>query len=193
MEDNVICDICNTKNATETVKCTVYDVLLKTTDTPLSDNERDRLLLFALVAFLSPPLLPIVLILVAYAVYVMKVDKNFNSIVNVKKYINDYFLTFAMIVSITIAIGLLNLVSAHDGWSIFGYLSIIIAAVLGRYIIPFIYNFLFFDIMEKHRNFIVKNGIFSDGISNTKVNILGRERASVVFLLPMNYLSGMSY
>ncbi len=172
-ENDMICDICNTENKAEAIKCTKCDVLLETTDTPLSGNERVRLLSFAIVAFLSPPFLPIVFILAAYAIYVMKIDKRFNSIINAKKYINKYFLTLAMILIIGMSI-LVEVEHYGHGHSSTNFLWIILIAILGRFIIPYIYNFLFFDIMEKHRNFIVKNGIFADG-SNDKVNILGRE------------------
>lgn len=170
----MICDICNTENAIGAVKCTACDVLLETTDTPLSGNERAKLLLFAIVTFLSPPFLPIVFILAAYAVYAMKVDKNFNSIINAKKYIS-YFLIFAMIVLILIAVPLIGLLLSGDFNNAFDHPQLILIAFFNIVVISLIYNSLFFDIMEKHRHFIVKNGIFADGSSNTKVDILGRE------------------
>ena len=149
----MFCKECGTENIDTQVVCKKCNTIINN-NLPLDGSDRTKI-----IAFFALLILPfmwfggsiIILIIVIFSIYIMKKDKKFEPILKAKEYVNNYLILVAIIL---VFVGLVNY--KHDGW-ILVILSLIVPFVLVKVI-----DFLFFETLDNHSQWIVNNGIFAD-------------------------------
>jgi hypothetical protein len=192
------CQECGTENQDDSLRCSKCNAYLKSSDSPLSGGDRVKIISFF--AFLILPFAwlggSVLIILIAiFALYIMKKDQSFMPIINAKKYMKAYLIVIALGITI---LSSFNYYDKNTGYwykyeykydmKIEGYryekkiitqsamvvgASVIIATTITVGFFMFIFNSLFFRPLEEHKNWIIKNGVFSDS-----TNIVGRDNLS---------------
>lgn len=193
------CKECGTENKNNSLRCNKCNAYLKLSDSPLTGGNRIKIISFF--AFLILPFAwlggSVLIILIAIiSLYIMKKDQSFAPIISAKKYMKVYLIVIAL--GITIFSSLVYY-SANTGYyhrddmKIDGYekkiitqsamiagVGIIVATPIAVGFLMFIFNSLFFRPLEEHKNWIIKNGIFSDekNVKSDSTNIVGRDNLS---------------
>lgn len=149
----MFCKKCGTENLDTQVQCTKCETIINN-NLPLDGSDRTKIIGFF--AFLILPFVwfggsVIILLIAIFSIYIMKKDKKFVSILKAKEYINFYLL---LVASIFVMIGLFNI--KYEGW-ILMIISFVATPILMK-----IFDFLFFEPLLKHENWIINNGIFAD-------------------------------
>jgi len=190
------CKECGTENQDDSLRCNKCNAYLKSSDSPLTGGDRVKIISFF--AFLILPFVwfggSVLIILIAiFALYIMKKDQSFAPIINAKKYMKAYL--------IFIALGIATVTTfAYYDMNDYNYdkdynriynksvkkettmvaVATIIAIPIAVGFFMFIFNSLFFRPLEEHKNWIIKNGIFSDekNIKSDSTNIVGRDNLS---------------
>lgn len=149
----MFCKECGKENLDTQVKCTECKVIINN-NLPLDGTDRTKIIAFF--ALLILPLMwfggsIIILIIVIFSIYIMKKDKKFEPILKAKEYINIYLILVAIIL---VFVGLANL--KYGGW------VLIIVSLVGYPVLIKVIDFLFFETLDNHSQWIVNNGIFAD-------------------------------
>ncbi len=164
----MICQKCNTDNNTSAKYCKSCGVELKSTNTPLSGGERVSIVAYFLILLATSfPIcsgaIPLIVSLVT--LYIINTNKNFHSV-----------RTSYIIIVVACSI-------ASVGWGIGAtqkyYHALGFVAVGSLILIP-VSKKLFFDILEKHQQWIIENGLFADTPKESKKqsSIIGRNNLS---------------
>jgi len=192
------CKECGTENQDNSLRCNKCNAYLKSSNSPLTGGNRTKIISFF--AFLILPFAwfggSVLIILIAiFALYIMKKDQSFTPIINAKKYMKAYLIVVALGLTVTISIAYYydNTGYWHkDDMKKSGYEHKIriqssmiaggglVATPIAVGLLMFIFNSLFFRPLEEHKNWIIKNGIFSDEKDKKadSTNIVGRDNLS---------------
>lgn len=189
------CKECGTENQDDSFKCKSCGIFLRLLDTPLSGGDRIKIvgLFIMLAATIFFGVIPILIML--SALYIMKKDKSFTPIINAKEYIKTYLIFLALS---TVA---LTTFAYYDDYSrsshrfdmqqqsyvdkiqketaMVGVGGLILAPIAVA-LFTFIFNSLFFKPLEEHRDWVTKNGVFTDEKekNNNSTAIIGRDKLS---------------
>lgn len=147
----MFCKECGTENLNTDVTCKKCNFVINK-NLPLNGSEKVKILSYfsILIATLFFGVLPILLIFVS--IYIMRKDKKYNQLELMQK----LFIIYFSLVSIGWIIFAFN-VSVKDT----GIVISIILAVLSLLMI-IVSDILFFDILKKHEQWIIENGLFAD-------------------------------
>ena len=146
----MICQKCNTDNNTSAKYCKSCGVEFESTNTPLSGGERVSIVAYFLILLatsfpMGSGAIPLIVSLVT--LYIINTNKNFHSV-----------RTSYIIIVVACSI-------ASVGWGIGAtqeyYHALGFVAVGSLILIP-VSKKLFFDILEKHQQWVIENGLFSD-------------------------------
>ncbi|MCB4773468.1 MAG: SHOCT domain-containing protein [Sulfurovum sp.] len=193
------CKECGAENQDDSLRCSKCNAYLKSSDSPLTGGDRVKIISFF--AFLILPFVwfggSVLIILIAIiALYIMKKDQSFTPIINAKKYMKAYLIVVSLLITLLISFVYYDENTGYwhrDDMKIEGYEKkiitqsamitgggIIIATPITVGFLMFIFNSLFFRPLEEHKNWIIKNGIFSDekNIKSGSTNIVGRDNLS---------------
>lgn len=195
------CAECGVENQNNSLRCKSCNAYLKHNDLPLTGGDRIKLISFFV--FLILPFGwfggSIVIILIAIiALYIMKKDQSFTPIINAKKYMKVYLIVIALVITSFTAIVYYH-ENTNSSWDypsdipkgeheknmmthsvLIAGGGLLIATPIFITFFMFIFNSLFFRPLEKHKNWIVNNGVFSDekNSHNSAANIVGRDNLS---------------
>jgi hypothetical protein len=152
-EIKMFCKECGTENLDTQIECIKCETIINN-NLPLDGSDRTKVIGFF--AFLILPFAwfggsVIIILIVIFSIYIMNKDKSFIPILKAKGYINFYLL---LVASIFVMIGLFNI---EYGWWILIIISFVATPILIK-----IFDFLFFEPLIKHENWIINNGIFAD-------------------------------
>lgn len=167
----MICQKCGKYNDDGNKFCNYCGATLsedESTNTPLTGSDRLKIgWLFALliIPFGGFGMAIIPLLILWSSIYVMKKDKSFSPILNAKNYLIIYLTLLAL--------GLfIGVIDAYQFWSDYESYSsarhirernfILTGIILAFPLLIFIFNILFFNILEKHQKWVINNGIFAD-------------------------------
>ena len=191
------CKECGTENQDDSLRCKKCNTYLKSSDSPLTGGDRVKIISFF--AFLILPFAwlggSILIILIAiFALYIMKKDQSFTPIINAKKYMKAYLIVVALFFTVIASIEYYRENVKDYSWDTREYIynqninvETGMVAVAGLVVTPiavsffmFIFNSLFFRPLEEHKNWIIKNGVFSDEKDKKldSTNIVGRDNLS---------------
>jgi len=193
------CKECGTENKDNSLRCNKCNAYLKSSDSPLTGGNRTKIISFF--AFLILPFAwfggsALIILIAIFALYIMKKDQSFTPIINAKKYMKAYLIVIALGITIILSLVYYNENTGYwhrDDMKIDGYekkiitqsamiagVGIIVATPITVGFLMFIFNSLFFRPLEEHKNWIIKNGIFSDekNIKSDSTNIVGRDNLS---------------
>jgi len=150
----------------------------------------------------------LIILIAIFALYIMKKDQSFTPIKNAKKYMKVYLIFIALSITVISSIAYYNINDTITNYEKYNqekqYKSDVypwdykehnpkvemqtgMVAIGGLIVTPFvvgffmfIFNSLFFRPLEEHKNWIIKNGIFSDkkNIKSDSTNIVGRDNLS---------------
>lgn len=142
----MFCKECGIKNSDDAFKCINCGTYLKSSDSPLDGTERVKVALYFVLVCISNIFGIIPLLISLAAIYIMKKDKSFDAIKNFRKFIYGYLISFVIF-----------FLSVADlrGEEV----AIIFVASL---IFIWAENYLFYEPLEAHQDWIIKHGIFSD-------------------------------
>jgi len=193
------CKECGTENQDDSLRCSKCNTYLKSSDSPLTGGDRVKIISFF--AFLILPFAwlggSVLIILIAiFALYIMKKDQSFTPIINAKKYMKAYLIVVALFFTVIISIAYYQDKTSY--WRMddikdktayvqkiqmqTGMLAVagLVATPIAVSIFMFIFNSLFFRPLEEHKNWIIKNGVFSDekDKKSNSTNIVGRDNLS---------------
>lgn len=172
----MLCKECGSENKDNIQYCVKCGKPLEWSDLPLNGEERIKIIIFFIWAlFLGA--VPLLIALVS--IYIMKKDKNFIPILNSKKYINNYLIILSIGIGIFACLILfaviVDRVIEADSNMKFGIQILVITgicillALLVTKLLLALSKYTYFDIMENHELWIVKNGIFADDIAEESV------------------------
>jgi len=193
------CKECGAKNQDNNLRCSKCNAYLKSSDSPLTGGDRTKIIAFF--AFLILPFAwfggsVLIILITIFGLYIMKKDKNFKPILNAKKWMKVYLIVLAIAITIIASIVYYNENTGYwhrDDMKTPGYEKkiitqsamiagggLLIATPIAVGFFMFIFNSLFFRPLEEHRNWIVKNGVFSDekNVKSDSTNIVGRDNLS---------------
>ena len=193
------CKECGTENQDDSLRCNKCNAYLKSSDSPLTGGNRTKIISFF--AFLILPFAwfggSVLIILIAiFSLYIMKKDQSFTPITNAKKYMKAYLIVVALGITIISSLVYYNEKDYSYDYSSGSYNKVYneniktetgMVAIGGLIATPFvvgffmlIFNSLFFRPLEEHKNWIIKNGIFSDekNVKSGSTNIVGRDNLS---------------
>lgn len=193
------CKECGTENQDNSLRCSKCNAYLKSSDSPLTGGNRTKIISFF--AFLILPFAwfggsALIIMIAIFALYIMKKDQSFTPIINAKKYMKAYLIFIALGITIITSLVYYNENTAYwhrDDMKIPGYEKkiitqssmiagggLLVATPIAVGFFMFIFNSLFFRPLEEHKNWIIKNGVFSDekNIKSDSTNIVGRDNLS---------------
>ncbi len=192
IDKNVIfCKECGAKNDIDSVQCKKCGSMLQVANTPLSGEERLKIVGFF--AFLVLPYFwfggtVIIVVIIIGSLYIMIKDKNFSAILKSRKYIKYYLLflvyAFAIVIIGTIINNLLiGKLSVVEAFSIITGVSIVGYFIAKPISYPFLklFDYLYFDILKKHQKWILDNGILADvpkSKDDNSIDIIERDKLS---------------
>ncbi len=190
IEKNVIfCKECGVKNDINSVQCQKCGSMLQVANTPLSGEERLKIVGFF--AFLALPFFwfggsVIIVVIVIASLYVMKKDKKFTVIEKSREYIKYYLLLLAysplIIYSIVLMISLFS--RGYQNGMIYAGLLTIFGFLVAKPLVNLflrIFDYLYFNIVEQHKEWILENCMFSDKTvakEDNSIEIMGRDKLS---------------
>ncbi|MCB4766587.1 MAG: SHOCT domain-containing protein [Sulfurovum sp.] len=192
------CKECGAENKDNNLRCLSCNSYLNISNSPLTGGDRVKIISFF--AFLILPFMwlggSVLIILIAvFALYIMRKDESFTPITNAKKYMKIYLVVVSLVI-VSISSIIYYDEKDYSYYSSGSYERIYnenvkeetaMVAIGGLIATPFlvgffmfIFNSLFFRPLEKHKNWIVKNGIFSDekNVKADSTNIVGRDNLS---------------
>jgi hypothetical protein len=160
----MFCKECGTENLDAQYECLNCKNIINT-NFPLNGIERLSIIGFFTLTFLSILLFGfgiIPLIICLSIIYIIKKDRNFKYINNVKKFILFYLITLSLP---------LLLISYDENKREFIRLLLGFAVIpLGLFLFYWLFNNLFFNILKRHEQWIIENGLFTD-LRNEKLFI----------------------
>lgn len=189
----MFCKECGTENLDTQVECIKCKTIINS-NFPLDGAERVMIIGFflGLVATIFFGIIPIAICL--GLLFIIKKDKSIKSLESGKKIFLGYLITLGFILSIFCFVSAQNSYEYYlkylSGDYIFGrdyiydvYIYVVLGVIvvpLVTYIIYKISNILYFNILKKHGEWVINNGVFSDEINlnNNSTNIVGRDNLS---------------
>lgn len=161
----MFCKECGTENIKTQVECMKCKTIINS-NLPLDGTERIMIIGYfvGLVATIFFGIIPIVICL--GLIFIIKKDKSIKSLESGKKIFLGYLILLGYILSISCFV----VAQDYAEYSYEPYLSYarkynilgLIVVPLGAYLIYLISNILFFNIIKKHEEWIINNGIFAD-------------------------------
>ena len=157
----MFCKECGTENIKTQVECIKCKTIINS-NLPLDGTERVMIIGFfvGLVATIFFGIIPIIICL--GLIFIIKKDKSIKSLESGKKIFLGYLILLGFILSISCFVVAEDYAKyyPHDArnYNILG----LIVVPLGAYLIYLISNILFFNIIKKHEEWIINNGIFAD-------------------------------
>ena len=168
------------ENSVNSLEYGHYDKYEELSNQPLSGTDRVKIIsyfIFLILPFFWLGISIIIILITIISLYIMRKDQSFKPIYDAKKYITIYLKsTIVLIFSIVYYVEILSINHFYKNL-IFALglkmaITISIELIIGL-ILMYIFNNLFFKPLEKHKNWVIKNGIFSDS-----TNIIGRNNRS---------------
>lgn len=150
----MFCKECGVENQDDSLNCKSCGVFLSTIDSPLNGGDRVKIVLYFVLWCMSL-FFGIIPILISFiSIYIMKKDKSFRAIDISKTVIDNYI----VLVGIGIMIGGGSQLNSDKD---VGVVFLVIGFTVLFALIPLL-NYLYFSTLEKHKNWVVQNGIFAD-------------------------------
>ena len=161
----MFCKECGTENIKTQVECMKCKTIINS-NLPLDGTERIMIIGYfvGLVATIFFGIIPIIICL--GLIFIIKKDKSIKSLESGKKIFLGYLIILGFILSISCFV----VAQDYAEYSSERYLRYarnynilgLIVVPLGAYLIYLISNILFFNIIKKHEEWIINNGIFAD-------------------------------
>ena len=162
----MFCKECGTENIKTQVECMKCKTIINS-NLPLDGTERVMIIGFfvGLVATIFFGIIPIIICL--GLIFIIKKDKSIKSLESGKKIFLGYLIILGFILSISCFVVAQDYAEFSSSerylryarnYNILGLLVV----PLGAYLIYLISNILFFNILKKHGEWIINNGIFAD-------------------------------
>ena len=161
----MFCKECGTENIKTQVECIKCKTIINS-NLPLDGTERVMIIGFfvGLVATIFFGIIPIIICL--GLIFIIKKDKSIKSLESGKKIFLGYLILLGFILSISCFVVAQDYAEYTSerylryarNYNILG----LIVVPLGAYLIYLISNILFFNIIKKHEEWIINNGIFAD-------------------------------
>lgn len=162
----MFCKECGTENIKTQVECMKCKTIINS-NLPLDGTERVMIIGFfvGLVATIFFGIIPIIICL--GLIFIIKKDKSIKSLESGKKIFLGYLIILGFILSISCFVVAQDYAEFSSSerylryarnYNILGLLVV----PLGAYLIYLISNILFFNIIKKHEEWIINNGIFAD-------------------------------
>ena len=161
----MFCKECGTENIKTQVECMKCKTIINS-NLPLDGTERVMVIGFfvGLVATIFFGIIPIIICL--GLIFIIKKDKSIKSLESGKKIFLGYLILLGFILSISCFVVAQDYAEYTSerylryarNYNILG----LIVVPLGAYLIYLISNILFFNIIKKHEEWIINNGIFAD-------------------------------
>ena len=161
----MFCKECGTENIKTQVECMKCKTIINS-NLPLDGTERIMIIGYfvGLVATIFFGIIPIIICL--GLIFIIKKDKSIKSLESAKKIFLGYLILLGFILSISCFV----VAQDYAEYSSERYLRYarnynilgLIVVPLGAYLIYLISNILFFNIIKKHEEWIINNGIFAD-------------------------------
>ena len=171
----MFCKECGTENIKTQVECIKCKTIINS-NLPLDGTERVMIIGFfvGLVATIFFGIIPIIICL--GLIFIIKKDKSIKSLESGKKIFLGYLITLGFILSIFCFVSAQNSYEYYLGYlsgdyifgrdyiyDVYNYVGLgLIVVPLAAYLIYLISNILFFNILKKHGEWIINNGIFAD-------------------------------
>lgn len=152
----MFCKECGTENSNTEIECKKCKFVINT-NLPLNGTERIMIIGFFVGLLLSIFFGIIPIIICLGILFIIKKDKNMKVLENGKK----VFLGYIVILAVMLSIVLFD----EFGRSYNKNILILVLAIfvpISAYIIYSLSNILFFNILNKHQQWIIENGVFSD-------------------------------
>ena len=173
----MFCKECGTENLDTDIKCKNCNLLIND-NLPLDGVERVKVVIVFLL-LLTPPLWIIGIIVIA-SLYIMKKDKNFNSVINAQKYIN-ICLYLCMGANIIFFITVIEILSfTLDNYYSYEVIFFFILWSLGFIISMWILNNFFFKILFNHQKWILDNNLFGDSPNDKSIVEIATEKIQMI-------------
>ena len=164
----MVCEQCQTTNNLNAKYCKSCGAELHATDTPLSGGERISIILYFIIllgmcSLVGLGIIPLVTSIAT--LYIIKTNKNINSIKMSKKII------IIVCIGTTLILGFFGYKAKGGVWNELVFLSLLSLALI------VLANELFFKIIEKRQKWIIENGVFADTPKESKNQsvIIGRD------------------
>ena len=161
----MFCKECGTENIKTQVECMKCKTIINS-NLPLDGTERIMIIGYfvGLVATIFFGIIPIIICL--GLIFIIKKDKSIKSLESGKKIFLGYLILLGFILSISCFVVAQDYAEYTSerylryarNYNILG----LIVVPLGAYLIYLISNILFFNIIKKHEEWIINNGIFAD-------------------------------
>ena len=161
----MFCKECGTENIKTQVECMKCKTIINS-NLPLDGTERIMIIGYfvGLVATIFFGIIPIIICL--GLIFIIKKDKSIKSLESGKKIFLGYLILLGFILSISCFVVAQDYAEYTSerylryarNYNILG----LIVVPLGAYLIYLISNILFFNIIKKHEEWIINNGIFTD-------------------------------
>ena len=161
----MFCKECGTENLNTEVQCIKCKTIINS-NFPLDGTERIMIIGFfvGLVATIFFGIIPIIICL--GLIFIIKKDKSIKSLESGKKIFLGYLILLGFILSISCFVVAQDYAEYTSerylryarNYNILG----LIVVPLGAYLIYLISNILFFNIIKRHEEWIINNGIFAD-------------------------------
>ena len=162
----MFCKECGTENIKTQVECMKCKTIINS-NLPLDGTERVMIIGFfvGLVATIFFGIIPIIICL--GLIFIIKKDKSIKSLESGKKIFLGYLILLGFILSISCFVVAQDYAEFSSSERYLRYarnynILGLIVVPLGAYLIYLISNILFFNIIKKHEEWIINNGIFAD-------------------------------
>lgn len=162
----MFCKECGTENIKTQVECMKCKTIINS-NLPLDGTERIMIIGFfvGLVATIFFGIIPIIICL--GLIFIIKKDKSIKSLESGKKIFLGYLILLGFILSISCFVVAQDYAEFSSSERYLRYarnynILGLIVVPLGAYLIYLISNILFFNIIKKHEEWIINNGIFAD-------------------------------
>lgn len=162
----MFCKECGTENIKTQVECMKCKTIINS-NLPLDGTERIMIIGYfvGLVATIFFGIIPIIICL--GLIFIIKKDKSIKSLESGKKIFFGYLILLGFILSISCFVVAQDYAEFSSSERYLRYarnynILGLIVVPLGAYLIYLISNILFFNIIKKHEEWIINNGIFAD-------------------------------
>ena len=162
----MFCKECGTENIKTQVECIKCKTIINS-NLPLDGTERIMIIGYfvGLVATIFFGIIPIIICL--GLIFIIKKDKSIKSLESGKKIFLGYLIILGFILSISCFVVAQDYAEFSSSERYLRYarnynILGLIVVPLGAYLIYLISNILFFNIIKKHEEWIINNGIFAD-------------------------------
>ena len=162
----MFCKECGTENIKTQVECMKCKTIINS-NLPLDGTERVMIIGFfvGLVATIFFGIIPIIICL--GLIFIIKKDKSIKSLESGKKIFLGYLILLGFILSISCFVVAQDYAEYSSSERYLRYarnynILGLIVVPLGAYLIYLISNILFFNIIKRHEEWIINNGIFAD-------------------------------